>query len=99
MLINCLQRHHAKHSAMASLSHLHALLLSVATSGFVNDEQELFDRLTTHRAQFVKILNFGAPSEEQRKELQGGVLHLAAVSRTNNSFTRQDGPGQGRVYD
>jgi len=41
----------------------------------VNDEQELFDLLTAHRAALTKVVDFGAPNEAERRELQGGACH------------------------
>ncbi|KAI0033042.1 nucleoporin Nup186/Nup192/Nup205 [Vararia minispora EC-137] len=75
---------------MAPLSHLRSLLLQVASAGFVNDDQELFDILTTHRATLAKVLDFGPPNEVERKGLQGGKMTLEKTEFTisNNLATQ-----------
>jgi hypothetical protein len=61
---------------MESLTRLRSALLGTLEAQNTIDEQELFDLLVLHRRNLVNLFDTKPPSEDERKELQGGAYFI-----------------------
>jgi hypothetical protein len=61
---------------MESLTRLRSALLGTLEAQNTIDEQELFDLLVLHRRNLVNLFDTNPPSQDERKELQGGACFI-----------------------
>jgi nuclear pore complex protein Nup205 len=72
--------------SMESLTRLRSALLGTLEAQNTIDEQELFDLLVLHRRNLVNLFDAKPPSEDERKELQGGAYFILFTTTQTDSL-------------